>query len=131
MKKRDFLKAGAGAAGVLAALPAVAQSKGASYNWKMTTAWPGGPLMDIGAKAFADRLAFFSGGRMKIQVFPGGALDRADGDVRVLRRVTGISDAQASAPRFRSSVGRRTVAKPRTTISEIVRRTFLLPFGKT
>jgi len=30
-------------------------------------------------------------------VFPGGALDRADGDVRVLRRVTGISDAQASA----------------------------------
>jgi len=30
-------------------------------------------------------------------VFPGGALDRADGDARVLRRVTGISDAQASA----------------------------------
>ena len=77
MKKREFLKAGAGAAGVLAARPAVAQSKGASYNWKMTTAWPGGPLMDIGAKAFADSLAFFSGGRMKIQVFPGGALGNA------------------------------------------------------
>ena len=30
-------------------------------------------------------------------VFPGGALDRADGDARALRRVTGISDAQASA----------------------------------
>jgi TRAP-type mannitol/chloroaromatic compound transport system substrate-binding protein len=77
MKKREFLKAGAGAAGVLAALPAVAQTKGASYSWKMTTAWPGGPLMDIGAKAFAERLAFFSGGRMKIQVFPGGALGNA------------------------------------------------------
>ena len=74
MKKRDFLKAGAGAAGVLAALPAAAQSKGPSYSWKMTTAWAGGPLMDIGAKAFAERLAFLSGGRMKIQVFPGGAL---------------------------------------------------------
>jgi len=30
-------------------------------------------------------------------VFPGGALDKADSDPRVLRRVTGISDAQASA----------------------------------
>jgi len=74
MKKRDFLKAGAGTAAALAALPAAAQSKGPSYNWKMTTAWAGGPLMDIGAKAFAERLQFLSGGRMKIQVFPGGAL---------------------------------------------------------
>jgi TRAP-type mannitol/chloroaromatic compound transport system substrate-binding protein len=77
MKKREFLKAGAGTAAALAALPAAAQTKGASYSWKMTTAWPGGPLMDIGAKAFAERLAFLSGGRMKIQVFPGGALGNA------------------------------------------------------
>ena len=78
MKKRDFLKTGAGAAAALAALPAAAQLKsGPSYSWKMATAWPGGPLMDIGAKAFAERLAFFSGGRMKIQVFPGGALGNA------------------------------------------------------
>jgi TRAP-type mannitol/chloroaromatic compound transport system substrate-binding protein len=77
MKKREFLKAGAGVAGVLAALPAAAQTAGPSYSWKMTTAWPGGPLMDIGAKAFAERLAFFSGGRMKVQVFPGGALGNA------------------------------------------------------
>ena len=66
MKKREFLKAGAGVAGVLAALPAAAQTKGPSYSWKMTTAWPGGPLMDIGAKTFAERLALLSGGRMKI-----------------------------------------------------------------
>ncbi|TAK82295.1 MAG: C4-dicarboxylate ABC transporter substrate-binding protein [Betaproteobacteria bacterium] len=78
MKKRDFLKAGAvtAAAGLVAAAPARAQG-GPSYSWKMATAWPGGPLMDIGAKAFAERLAFFSGGRMKIQVFPGGALGNA------------------------------------------------------
>ncbi|HEX7249053.1 MAG TPA: hypothetical protein VF262_01575, partial [Burkholderiales bacterium] len=30
-------------------------------------------------------------------VFPGGALDKADRDLRVLRRVAGISDAEASA----------------------------------
>jgi len=78
MKKRDFLKAGAvtAAAGLAAAAPARAQT-GPKYSWKMATAWPGGPLMDIGAKAFAERLDFFSGGRMKIQVFTGGALGNA------------------------------------------------------
>ncbi len=30
-------------------------------------------------------------------VFPGGALDKADRDVRVLRRVAGLTDAEASA----------------------------------
>ncbi|MGH8668420.1 MAG: TRAP transporter substrate-binding protein DctP [Burkholderiales bacterium] len=78
MKKREFLKGSAAAAAAITALPAVAQrGAGPSYSWKMTTAWPGGPLMDIGAKAFAERLAFFSGGRMKVQVFPGGALGNA------------------------------------------------------
>src|SRR5687767_13662497 len=78
MHKRQFLKAGAATAAALAASPAAAQQRsGPSYNWKMATAWPGGPLMDIGAKAFAERLAFLSGGRMKIQVFPGGALGNA------------------------------------------------------
>ena len=51
MKKRDFLKVGAAATAL--AIPAAAHAQGASYNWKMTTGWPGGPLMDIGAKAFA------------------------------------------------------------------------------
>ncbi len=53
---------------------------GASYNWKMATGWPGGPLMDIGAKAFAERMELLSGGRFKIQVFPGRrARQRAEG----------------------------------------------------
>lgn len=79
--RRNALK-GLGAAGVLTATAslareAAAQQKGPSYHWKMATGWAGGPLMDIGAKAFAERLEFLSGGRMKVQVFPGGALGNA------------------------------------------------------
>src|SRR5687767_15950425 len=77
MKKRDFLKAGAGAAAALAALPVEAQQSGPTYNWKMATGWASGPLMDIGAKGFAERMAQLSGGRFKIQTFPGGALGNA------------------------------------------------------
>ena len=76
MKKRDFLKGGAAAA-VLALPAASVRAQGASYNWKMATAWGGGPLMDIGSKAFAEKMEQFSGGRFKIQVFPGGALGNA------------------------------------------------------
>lgn len=75
MKKREFLQAGAVAtAGLAIARPASAQ---ATYNWKMATGWAGGPLMDIGAKAFAEKMDQLSGGRFKVQVFPGGALGNA------------------------------------------------------
>jgi len=51
----------------------------------------------LGPEAFllqrTQNAAFLAGAH----VFPGGALDKADHDVRVLRRVAGISDAQASA----------------------------------
>ena len=79
MERRKFLKGatlGAGAAGAVLAVPAV-QAQGASHTWKMATGWGGGPLMDIGAKAFAEKLEQFSGGRIKTQVFPGGALGNA------------------------------------------------------
>jgi TRAP-type mannitol/chloroaromatic compound transport system substrate-binding protein len=76
MKKRDFLKAGAVAGAI--AVPAVAHAQAAAtYNWKMATGWASGPLMDVGAKLFADRLEQMSAGRFKIQVFPGGALGNA------------------------------------------------------
>jgi TRAP-type mannitol/chloroaromatic compound transport system substrate-binding protein len=75
VKKRAFLQAGAVAtAGMAIARPASAQ---ATYNWKMATGWAGGPLMDIGSKAFAEKMDQLSGGRFKIQVFPGGALGNA------------------------------------------------------
>lgn len=77
MHKRNFLKAGLGGAGLAAAASAIGQTSGPTYNWKMATGWAGGPLMDIGAKAFAERMAMLSGGRFKIQTFPGGALGNA------------------------------------------------------
>ena len=78
MKKRDFVRAGAfGSLALGAAAAAQAQQTGPSYQWKMATGWPGGPLMDVGAKLFAERMDQFSGGRFKIQTFPGGALGNA------------------------------------------------------
>lgn len=58
--------AGAGLVGTAHAAP--------TYKWRMATSWSGGPLMDIGAKAFAERLNFISGGRFNVEVFPAGTL---------------------------------------------------------
>ena len=77
MKKRDFLKTGGAAAAAAMSFPLTVQAQGASYNWKMATGWGGGPLTDLGTKAFADKLEQYSGGRFKIQIFPGGALGNA------------------------------------------------------
>ena len=57
-----------------ASSPAMAQ---AQHNWKMATSWGGGPLMEIGAKAFADEIAFLTEGRLTVEVFPGGTLGKA------------------------------------------------------
>lgn len=76
MQKRDFLKFGAAGAAATVAASAAAQGA-ATHTWKMATAWPGGPLMDIGAKAFGERVEMLSGGRIKVQTFPGGALGNA------------------------------------------------------
>ena len=54
MKRRQLIGTGLAGAGLLASASANAQS-GPTYNWKMATGWAGGPLMDIGAKAFAER----------------------------------------------------------------------------
>jgi TRAP-type mannitol/chloroaromatic compound transport system substrate-binding protein len=77
MKRRNFVHAALGSAGLAAAAGAAAQTAGPTYNWKMATGWAGGPIMDIGAKAFCERMAFFSNGRFKIQTFPGGGLGNA------------------------------------------------------
>lgn len=44
------------------------------HSFKMATGWGGGPLMDIGAKAFAKKVAEMSDGRINIEVFPSGTL---------------------------------------------------------
>jgi len=76
MQRRQLIGTGLASAGLLAATAAKAQT-GPTYNWKMATGWAGGPLMDIGAKAFAERMDLLSGGRFKIQTFPGGGLGNA------------------------------------------------------
>ena len=48
----------------------------AEHNWKMATSWGGGPLMDIGAKAFASRVKALTDGRVEVQVFPAGTLSK-------------------------------------------------------
>ncbi len=48
-----------------------------TVKWKMATSWSGGPLMEIGAQAFADKVKLFTEGRVEIQVFPGGQLGSA------------------------------------------------------
>jgi TRAP-type mannitol/chloroaromatic compound transport system substrate-binding protein len=60
-----------------ACLLASAGAQAAEHNWKMATSWAGGPLMEIGAQAFADKVKFLTDGRVEIQVFPGGQLGSA------------------------------------------------------
>ncbi len=66
----------AAALAVAGALPAT-QADAAERSFRMATAWSGGPLMEIGAQAFADNVARLSGGRLEVEVFPGGTLGPA------------------------------------------------------
>lgn len=70
MSRIKALSVAATAAALIAASPATA----AELNFKMATSWAGGPLMDIGAKAFAERVKQMSNGRIEIEVFPAGTL---------------------------------------------------------
>ncbi|MCP1675733.1 TRAP-type mannitol/chloroaromatic compound transport system substrate-binding protein [Natronocella acetinitrilica] len=45
-----------------------------TYQLDMATAWSSGPLWDIGANAFAQRLAQLSNGRIQVEVHPAGAI---------------------------------------------------------
>ena len=67
------------AAATLLAAAAALPSEGIAQEvkWKMATSWGGGPLMEIGAKAFAQRVELLTDGRVKIQVFTGGTLGKA------------------------------------------------------
>jgi TRAP-type mannitol/chloroaromatic compound transport system substrate-binding protein len=48
----------------------------AEHEWKMATSWGGGPLMEIGAKAIAEKVNFLTEGRVEIKVFPSGQLTK-------------------------------------------------------
>jgi TRAP-type mannitol/chloroaromatic compound transport system substrate-binding protein len=70
---KSFIKTGTAVAIAAAViLPGAAQAA----KWKMAASWGGGPLMEIGAKAFAKKVEFLTEGRVTIQVFPSGQLSK-------------------------------------------------------
>ncbi len=52
----------------------VAKADQAEYQLDMATGWSSGPLWDVGANAFADRLRQLSNGRIDVTVHPAGAI---------------------------------------------------------
>lgn len=69
--KRAGIAAAAAAAIATATSPVSAEPE---HKFTMATSWAGGPLMEIGAQAFADRVKELSNGRIEIEVFPAGTL---------------------------------------------------------
>ncbi len=65
-----------GAAVAVVASLAFPRDSLAEVKWKMATSWGGGPLMEIGAKALAQKIEFLTEGRIKVQVFPSGTLSK-------------------------------------------------------
>ncbi len=61
---------------IVAAMLTVRPGVAAEHNWKLAASWGGGPLMEIGAKAFAARVKDLTDGRVEIQVFPSGTLSK-------------------------------------------------------
>ncbi len=55
------------------AVPSAATAQSV-HKWKMATSWSGGPLMEIGSRAFAEKVRFLTDGRVEIEVFPAGKL---------------------------------------------------------
>ena len=68
------LKGAVLSASLITGLTMAAPVEAQEHSFKMATGWGGGPLMDIGAKAFADKVAELSDGRIEIEVFPAGTL---------------------------------------------------------
>lgn len=64
------------AAGIGSALLSSA-ALAADHEWKMATTVTGGPLMELGAEAFAQRVLQMTEGRVEIEVFPAGTLGKA------------------------------------------------------
>lgn len=71
--RRTALAAAALAASMAFAGSAMADEK-TSHDFTMTTGWSGGPLMEIGAQAFATKVRDMSDGRINVEVFPAGTL---------------------------------------------------------
>lgn len=58
----------------LAAMTGVSAMAQENHSFSMATSWSGGPLMEVGAQAFADKLSELSDGRITVDVYPAGTL---------------------------------------------------------
>lgn len=75
--KRKFLSLSFAAMAACATVMGGAAQAEPEHKWKMATSWGGGPLMELGAKAFADRVEQLTHGRIEVEVFPAGTLGKA------------------------------------------------------
>jgi TRAP-type mannitol/chloroaromatic compound transport system substrate-binding protein len=99
MRRRDIL-AGAGslAAGATLSLPAPAIAQGIR-QLKMVTDWPEGlPGLQTSAARFAQTIGVVTGGRIKIEVFPAGALVRPFETFDAV--AAGVADMYSSAETY-------------------------------
>ncbi|MCF1503658.1 TRAP transporter substrate-binding protein [Afifella sp. H1R] len=79
VSRRSFLKAGTLAAGSAAgalAAPAIVSAQG-TQTLKMQSSWPASDVFQDMAKQYADRVEAMSGGRLKIDLLPAGAVVQA------------------------------------------------------
>ena len=70
---RTLLARAAVGASLVLAISTVASAE-VEHKWKMTSAWSGGPLHELAAKGFANRVELLTDGRIEIDVFPAGTL---------------------------------------------------------
>jgi TRAP-type mannitol/chloroaromatic compound transport system substrate-binding protein len=100
INRRSFLKGGAAAgalaAGAVAAPAVLAGGHGKTITIKMQSSWSASDIFQEMAQQYADRVDAMSGGRLKIELLPAGAVVKA---FQVLDAVhDGVIDAAHSVP---------------------------------
>ena len=100
INRRSFLKGGAAAgalaAGAVAAPAVLAGGHGKTITIKMQSSWSASDIFQEMAQQYADRVEAMSGGRLKIELLPAGAVVKA---FQVLDAVhDGVIDAAHSVP---------------------------------
>jgi len=100
INRRSFLKGGAAAgalaAGAVAAPAVLAGGHAKSITIKMQSSWSASDIFQEMAQQYADRVESMSGGRLKIELLPAGAVVKA---FQVLDAVhDGVIDAAHSVP---------------------------------
>ena len=78
LSRRSFLKGGAAAgalaAGSLAAPAVIAGGHSKAVTIKMQSSWPASDVFQEMAQQYADRVEQMSGGRLKVDLLPAGAV---------------------------------------------------------